>query len=292
MAPSLAPSLRLPAPHAVQRHHTQTVLPSRCLQKHPVQVPAACQAPLARARLVRAAASEESDGIGVQQQPVNQQQQPQQRDETSQQAAATAAAAAAAEVAPTPPTSTAGKRLKLVATLLVVTTSAVANRVLYKVGMLSSTLHRPLPLSARRASPIWQLEHPGCTCTRDQPEAACPPLGCWVWYYPACSCHPQLASNPSPEPCNVPCPTRPLAPQMSLVPLGNYVFFLAQLQTFGYLLVYFGVLALRYKRVLHLRCLPHCLMAAVQASNVAVAWPSNLDASCCQGFPDCIPSYN
>lgn len=34
---------------------------------------------------------------------------------------------------------------------------------------------------------------------------------------------------------------------MSLVPLGNYVFFLAQLQTFGYLLVYFGVLALRYK---------------------------------------------
>lgn len=35
--------------------------------------------------------------------------------------------------------------------------------------------------------------------------------------------------------------------KMSLVPLGEYVFFLAQLQTFGYLLVYFAVLALRYR---------------------------------------------
>jgi len=34
---------------------------------------------------------------------------------------------------------------------------------------------------------------------------------------------------------------------MSLVPLGEYVFFLAQLQTFGYLIVYFAVLALRYR---------------------------------------------
>ncbi|PSC68097.1 CRT (chloroquine-resistance transporter)-like transporter [Micractinium conductrix] len=35
--------------------------------------------------------------------------------------------------------------------------------------------------------------------------------------------------------------------KMSLVPLSNYVFFLAQLQTFGYLAVYFGVLALRHR---------------------------------------------
>ena len=32
---------------------------------------------------------------------------------------------------------------------------------------------------------------------------------------------------------------------MALVPLGNYVFFLAQFQTFGYVLVYFAVLFLR-----------------------------------------------
>lgn len=34
---------------------------------------------------------------------------------------------------------------------------------------------------------------------------------------------------------------------MALKPLGNYVFFLAQLQTFGYCLVYFAALAVRYK---------------------------------------------
>lgn len=33
--------------------------------------------------------------------------------------------------------------------------------------------------------------------------------------------------------------------KMALVPLGNYVFFLAQFQTFGYVVVYFAVLALR-----------------------------------------------
>ncbi len=33
--------------------------------------------------------------------------------------------------------------------------------------------------------------------------------------------------------------------KMALVPLGNYVFFLAQFQTFGYVLVYFAVLFLR-----------------------------------------------
>ena len=35
--------------------------------------------------------------------------------------------------------------------------------------------------------------------------------------------------------------------KMALVPLENYVFFLAQLQTFGYVLVYFTVLAVRYR---------------------------------------------
>ena len=36
---------------------------------------------------------------------------------------------------------------------------------------------------------------------------------------------------------------------MALVPLGNYVFFLAQLQTFGYVAVYFGALLWRYRQV-------------------------------------------
>ena len=35
--------------------------------------------------------------------------------------------------------------------------------------------------------------------------------------------------------------------KMALKPLGNYVFFLAQLQTFGYVIVYFAVLALRWR---------------------------------------------
>jgi len=38
---------------------------------------------------------------------------------------------------------------------------------------------------------------------------------------------------------------------MALVPLGNYVFFLAQLQTFGYVAVYFGALLWRYRQVKH-----------------------------------------
>lgn len=37
--------------------------------------------------------------------------------------------------------------------------------------------------------------------------------------------------------------------KMALVPLGNYVFFLAQLQTFGYVAVYFGALLWRYRQV-------------------------------------------
>ncbi len=35
--------------------------------------------------------------------------------------------------------------------------------------------------------------------------------------------------------------------KMALVPLGDYVFFLAQFQTFGYCLVYFAALGIRYK---------------------------------------------
>ena len=34
---------------------------------------------------------------------------------------------------------------------------------------------------------------------------------------------------------------------MALQPMGNYVFFLAQLQTFGYVLVYCSILFARYK---------------------------------------------
>jgi len=39
--------------------------------------------------------------------------------------------------------------------------------------------------------------------------------------------------------------------KMALVPLGNYVFFLAQLQTFGYVAVYFGALFWRYRQAKH-----------------------------------------
>lgn len=35
--------------------------------------------------------------------------------------------------------------------------------------------------------------------------------------------------------------------KMALVPLGDYVFFLAQFQTFGYCLVYFAALGVRYR---------------------------------------------
>ena len=34
---------------------------------------------------------------------------------------------------------------------------------------------------------------------------------------------------------------------MALQPLGNYVFFLAQFQTFGYVVVYFAFLFYRYR---------------------------------------------
>ena len=35
--------------------------------------------------------------------------------------------------------------------------------------------------------------------------------------------------------------------KMALVPLGNHVFALAQLQTFAYVGIYFSILAVRYK---------------------------------------------
>lgn len=40
--------------------------------------------------------------------------------------------------------------------------------------------------------------------------------------------------------------------KMALVPMGNYVFVLSQFQTFGYLLVYFGILATRYRSAVRL----------------------------------------
>lgn len=43
--------------------------------------------------------------------------------------------------------------------------------------------------------------------------------------------------------------------KMALVPLGNYVFFLAQLQTFGYVAVYFTVLYWRFRSVIKLNLL-------------------------------------
>ena len=66
---------------------------------------------------------------------------------------------------------------------------------------------------------------------------------------------------------------------MSLVPLSNYVFFLAQLQTFGYLLVYFTVLALRYRRVLYCTALPHYCLQLSQGNPSAVDAPSRCPAA-------------
>ena len=54
--------------------------------------------------------------------------------------------------------------------------------------------------------------------------------------------------------------------KMALVPMGNYVFVLSQFQTFGYLLVYFGILATRYRsafpwsaQTITLACLTLCM---------------------------------
>ena len=52
---------------------------------------------------------------------------------------------------------------------------------------------------------------------------------------------------------------------MALVPLGNYVFFLAQLQTFGYVAVYFAVLYWRYRSVITLPC--HLMLVTDRLSN-------------------------
>ena len=35
--------------------------------------------------------------------------------------------------------------------------------------------------------------------------------------------------------------------KMALVPLGNHVFFLAQFQTFAYVIIYFSILGARYR---------------------------------------------
>lgn len=50
--------------------------------------------------------------------------------------------------------------------------------------------------------------------------------------------------------------------KMALVPMGNYVFVLSQFQTFGYLLVYFGILATRYRcAVLLFACCEYAYMS-------------------------------
>ena len=55
--------------------------------------------------------------------------------------------------------------------------------------------------------------------------------------------------------------------KMALVPMGNYVFVLSQFQTFGYLLVYFGILATRYRSAVTLSaqrayaCIPNAMHA-------------------------------
>lgn len=42
--------------------------------------------------------------------------------------------------------------------------------------------------------------------------------------------------------------------KMAITPLSNYVFFMAQLQTFGYCAVYFTILLMRYRHVLLFFC--------------------------------------
>lgn len=51
--------------------------------------------------------------------------------------------------------------------------------------------------------------------------------------------------------------------KMALVPMGNYVFVLSQFQTFGYLLVYFGILATRYRFAFHIRMSDYACNCAV-----------------------------
>ena len=144
-----------------------------------------------------ASSNSQADGDGLAD-PTAEQQQSQQQQE-QQQADPPPAAAPRRAAAPPP------SRASLIFTILVVTVTAVANRVLYKVR---KCLPGDLCL---------------CPLAKTNAAMAAAPVDYW-------------------DP--------PLLLQMSLVPLGNYVFFLAQLQTFGYLLVYFTVLALRYRRVL------------------------------------------
>lgn len=59
---------------------------------------------------------------------------------------------------------------------------------------------------------------------------------------------------------------------MALVPLGNYVFFLAQLQTFGYVAVYFGALIWRYRSARHQQPMQ-------QSSHAFKAFTSSLHAA-------------
>lgn len=175
MASTLAPSSSLPAPRALQRHHQQAIAASRWLQRHPRQAPAVCQTPLLRARLQRAAASEDRDGRGVEQQPAIQHQEQQQQPGEPQQATAVAAAAEAPTLAAS---STAGRRLKLLATLLVVTTSAVANRVLYKVRMVGSMMQAQgqAPRAVPSSVPFWQPKHldAGAPCPNPPDQCTIP----------------------------------------------------------------------------------------------------------------------
>ena len=64
--------------------------------------------------------------------------------------------------------------------------------------------------------------------------------------------------------------------KLALVPMGDYVFFLAQFQTFGYCAVYFTALFVRYKCTPSLLAICHALpfrqapFAAAAASTAAL----------------------
>ena len=65
--------------------------------------------------------------------------------------------------------------------------------------------------------------------------------------------------------------------KMALVPMGNYVFVLSQFQTFGYLLVYFGILATRFRYVMPVTAWATCCRSRLQAyaiAKVKQAWDS------------------
>ena len=97
--------------------------------------------------------------------------------------------------------------------------------------------------SHRAACKTKQTVHPLAHTTRAaRRRPSCPRAPCVVLLRLTMSCTPSQASLAALVVTGI---ANRILYKMALVPLGNYVFFLAQFQTFGYVAVYFAVLALR-----------------------------------------------